>query len=341
MYSITPFPPQNTKEGWLFRPGRRKYEMEVLGRYEDLQPTKKRKVPKPAWVTSKKRQEDMDALTKELTYPSQWSVHVLFEFGGGMKTTEALLKLGPVGAYQFSFADCDQEFLKTLIDLFKLLGTVMYKTSTPAERAKVKLQGAELFTKLEMIMPSAWNTFVLHNCSYHCVDTLESCSAFWCCNMLDHERMHTLLKQMARSRKDLFASVANHYGLLEMTLIQHLDPEEGGPELALAPRRSTPSGFECRPASSLRADGELEIATVGTAKRYKLSSEEMDVLQHLWRIAEPEYEALWSAFEKHNTRCAAANRLTELSELQSTQRFEITDEHRKMMTMHSHAQVRA
>jgi hypothetical protein len=312
----------------------------VLGRYDNLQPNKKRKFPKPAWAISEKRQLAIDALTKELKYPSQWSVHVLFEFGGGMKTTEALLKLGPVGAYQFSFADCDQVFLKNLIQLFLLLGTVMYKTSTPAERAKIKLEGAEHFTKLEMIMPSAWSTMVRHVCSYHCCDTLEACSAFWCCNMLDHERMHTLLKQMARSRKDLFASVVNHYGLLEMSMFQRLEAA-GGLELALQPRRSTPAGFACRPSSSLRAEGELQISTVGDSKRYRLSSEEMDLVQHLWRNAEPEYEDLWSAFEAHNTRCAVANRLTELSELQSTQRFVISDEQRKMMTMDNHAQVRA
>jgi hypothetical protein len=311
----------------------------VLGRYEYLQPNKKRKFPKPAWATSEESQLANDALTRELKYPSQWSVHVLFEFGGGMKTTEALLKLGPVGAYQLSFADCDQVFLKNLIDLFKLLGTVMNKTSTPAERAKIKLEGAELFTKLEMIMPSAWNTMVRHLCSCHCCDTLEACSAFWTCNMLDHERMHTLLKQMARSRKDLYASVANHYGLLEMTMFARLEPA-GGPELAIQPRRSTPAGFASRPASSLRAEGELEISPVGDSKRYRLSDEEMDLVQHLWRCAEPEYEALWSAFERHN-KGAVANRITELSELQSTQRFVISDEHRKMMTMDNTAKVRA
>jgi hypothetical protein len=282
----------------------------------------------------------IDALTRELIYPSQWSVHVLFEFGGGMKTTEALLKLGPVGAYQFSFADCDQVFLKILIDLFTLLGTVMYKTSTPAERARIKLEGAELFTKLEMIMPSAWSTIVRHTCSCHCCDTLEACSAFWCCNMLDHERMHTLLKQMARSRKDLFASVANHYGLLEMTLFQLLDAD-GGPDLVLPPRRSTPAGFACRPASSLRAEGELHISPVGDCKRYKLNDDDLFTVTHLWRTAEPEYDALWTAFEKHNSRCLVADRITQLSELQSTQRFVVTDEHRKMMTMDNRAQVRA
>jgi hypothetical protein len=157
--------------------------------------------------------------------------------------------------------------------------------------------------------------------------------------MLDHERMHTLLKQMARSRKDLYASVANHYGLLEMTMFARLEPA-GGPELAIQPRRSTPAGFASRPASSLRAEGELEISPVGDSKRYRLSDEEMDLVQHLWRCAEPEYEALWSAFERHN-KGAVANRITELSELQSTQRFVISDEHRKMMTMDNTAKVRA
>jgi hypothetical protein len=69
----------------------------------------------PPWAVSKKRQEDMDEMPSELSYPSQWAeVAVLFEYGGAMKTTEALMKLGPVGAYQFSFADCDPGYVDSI-----------------------------------------------------------------------------------------------------------------------------------------------------------------------------------------------------------------------------------
>jgi hypothetical protein len=177
---------QNSKEGWLFKPARRAYEQDTLGRYEDLRPNKKRKHPKPDWQISKKRQEAIDKLTKELEYPSQWpEVSVLFEFGGGMSTTEALLKLGPVGQYQISFADCEAAFKAHLVELFPLLGSVMYKTSTPAERMKLQVEGARLFTKLEMALPSAWNTFVTVSTSSS-LAALSGAATCWTTNACTH-----------------------------------------------------------------------------------------------------------------------------------------------------------
>jgi hypothetical protein len=295
-------------------------------------------------VISKKRQLSIDELTKELEYPSGWPVvSVLFEFGGGMKTTEALQKLGPVGAYQLSFADCDPAFRMLTIRLFCLLGTVMYKDTTAEERAKISSESAELFTKIEMIMPSSWNTFVRHTCSHHCCDTLDACGPFWTCNMLDHERMHTQLKALARNRKDLFASIVKNYRYLEMSVLNRVEPnhgEGGRADLALEPRRSTPAGFAARPESSLRAEGELEIRPLGSAKATRLSPEDFVSVQQLWRIADPDYHELWTRFEQYNAKCRAADKITHLRDLPSTQRYPITDKHKKMMAMSAVALVR-
>ena len=337
MHNFPNILPQNCKEGWLFTGARRMYEQDTLGRFAELLANKKRKFPTPPWAISPKRQILIDELTKELEYPAGWpTVSVMFEFGGGMKTTEALLKLGPVGAYQLSFADCDPDFLKLILSLFSLLGRVMLKSTTPEERAKISKESAELFTKLEMIMPSSWNTFVRHTCCYHCCDTLEACGPFWTCNMLDHERMHTLLKQLARNRKDLFASMVNNYRYLEMSVLNRVAPEngeQGRPDLALEPRRSTPAGFAARPESSRRADGELAIRPLGTAKALRLGTEDFDMVQQLWRIAEPEYDALLTRFEQYNAKSRVADRITDLKDLPSTQRFPITEKHKKMMAM--------
>ena len=100
-------PSQNVADGWAFTADRRAYEQDILGRFDDLLPNAKRKFPPPDWMTSPKSQKRIDGLTKELEYPSQWAVvAVMFEFGGAMKTAEALQKLGPVGAYQLQFLDC-------------------------------------------------------------------------------------------------------------------------------------------------------------------------------------------------------------------------------------------
>jgi hypothetical protein len=226
-----------------------------------------------------------------------------------------------------------------MIDLFLLLGTVMYKTSTPSERTVLNLKSAELFTKLEMIMPSSWCSFVRHTVSSHCCDTLQACGPFWGCNMLDHERMHTQLKDMARSKKDLMASVVNNYALLELALMSRLDAGRPGPELALAPRRSTPAGYATRPGSSNRADGELDIRPLGKPRTTRLSDAEFALVQHLWRVAEPAYDELWAAFDSYNRN--HSKKIAKLSEVQDSQRFKLTDQHRLFMTMTSTAEVRA
>lgn len=326
----------------MFTPSRRAYEQNTLNRFNDLRPNKKRKKPKPPWETSSNRCLEMDDMTKELEYPSQWPVvSVMFEFGGGMSTTEALLKLGPVGAYQFSFSDAEPEFVADIVTLFHLLGKVMNKRSKPADRKEVELEGARAFTRLEMMMPSAWSTFVRHTCSSHCIDTLESCGPFWTCNMLDHERMHTLLKSLARGKKDLMASLVNNYRLLDLTMLARLSDD--GPELALEPRRSTPAGFETRPDSSRRGLGQLDISPLGEPTRTRLSNDDFNLVQELWRIAEPEYEALWTMFEVYNRRRSAATsckNIADFGDVPNTQRFHISDRQRLMMTMSNRVMVR-
>ena len=94
----------------MFTPARRTYEQNELGRYIQLLPKKKRIYPGPRWECSTKGQLRNDMITRLLKWPSSWpTVEVLFEYGGSMKTSEALLRLGPVGAYQFQFVDCDPE----------------------------------------------------------------------------------------------------------------------------------------------------------------------------------------------------------------------------------------
>jgi hypothetical protein len=67
----------------------------------------------------------------------------------------------------------------------------------------------------------------------------------------------------------------------------------------------------------------------------------MVLLQHLWRIAEPEYEALWTMFENHNKRYVDVMLdITEMLLRPPTQRMRITDLQRQMLAMPNRGQVR-
>jgi hypothetical protein len=188
-------------------------------------------------------------------------------------------------------------------------------------------------------MPTAWSSFVRHECSYHCVDTLESCGPFPACNMLEPERFHTLLKSLARSKKDLFASVVNNYELLEMSLLPRLDESDEAPQLTLPPRRSTLAGFVSRPDSSRRAEGELAMSLKGPLRSFRLTDADLQLTQNLWRITDQEYDALWTRFERHNRSVAVANKIANIKDIPD--RWDLSDKQRKFRDMSRIAKVRA
>ena len=158
--------------------------------------------------------------------------------------------------------------------------------------------------------------------------------------MLDHERMHTQLKKLARNMKDLLASVASNYRLLEMAMTSRKGPDEVAHDTAIAPRRSTPAGFETRPDSSKRADGELQIRPLGVAKTARLSQADFELVQHLWRVADADYEALWCRMESYNRRAKVADRVERIEDLPSTQRHQHSAKDRSMITMSPIVKVR-
>jgi hypothetical protein len=215
----------------------------------------------------------------------------------------------------------------------------MFKTSMPQERQAILADTARIFTELEIVMPTAWSSFVRHECSYHCVDTLESCGPFPACNMLEPERFHTLLKSLARSKKDLFASVANNYELLEISLLPRLDDSDGAPQLTLPPRRSTLAGFVSRPDSSRRAEGELAMRLKGPQRPYQLTDVDLQLTQNLWRITVPEYDTLWKRFERHNRGGTIANRIANIKDIPDS--WLLTNQQKKFLDMSRIAQVRA
>lgn len=215
----------------------------------------------------------------------------------------------------------------------------MFKTSMPQERQAILADTARIFTELEIVMPTAWSSFVRHECSYHCVDTLESCGPFPACNMLEPERFHTLLKSLARSKKDLFASVANNYELLEISLLPRLDDSDGAPQLTLPPRRSTLAGFVSRPDSSRRAEGELAMRLKGPQRPYQLTDVDLQLTQNLWRITVPEYDTLWKRFERHNRSVTIANRIANIKDIPDS--WLLTNQQKKFLDMSRIAQVRA
>ena len=101
----------------------RQYEMNVLGRFENLLPTEERKYPQPPWVCEQVRIKELDALIDigRLKVPTGWPPvrkieHVLF-----WKTSENLLFAGDAGAYLLRLLKFDETYKEKFIELLLLL----------------------------------------------------------------------------------------------------------------------------------------------------------------------------------------------------------------------------
>ena len=119
---------------YKYTPAKRSYECNKLHRFPALktQTTRaKEKQQQAPWICSKARQQAIDAFTLLLGKPSSWpDISVMFEYDGKMKTAEALLKCGPVGAYLYQWLDCDPDYRDTFIELKKVFEVAMRKVST-------------------------------------------------------------------------------------------------------------------------------------------------------------------------------------------------------------------
>ena len=328
---------------------KRLYECNTLQRFPDLKPRaidagNKSHVPaplqKPPWVCSPKRQTAIDAMSKLLAKPSQWpEISVMFQFDGGMGTAEALLKCGPVGQYQYQWLDCAPDYRELFIANKIMFATAMRKSSTPAERVFVAEAAPRLFTKLEMKMPTQYQTTVRHLIAFHIRDNLEELGPYPYRTMLDFERFHTTFKALCRNRNNPLASIEAHYELLEFCLTHRMRAPD---DWTIPAPRSSPAGYVARPASSRRGDGQLDIALTGTQRLSTLSDEDYLEVQRLWRIFDPVYEALWTRVERHNAKYSAQDpRRIAISSLEDTQRVKLTPAERLYKQMTASVTVRS
>ena len=96
------------------------------------------------------------------------------------------------------------------------------QVSTPGDRQRLKTLLPRIMTKLEIMMPTNWNTMVVHIFTFHTLQIIESAGPFHVSNILDIERFHTLFKNLARGTTNVMQSIANHYQLLEAVLAARL-----------------------------------------------------------------------------------------------------------------------
>ena len=101
----------------------RQYEIDDLGRFDDLRSTEERKYPPPPWVCPPARVTEIDGLVTSgvLRVPSSWPPVRKLEHTLHMQTSECLFLAGDAGAYLLRLMTLQDEYKEKFIELLLLL----------------------------------------------------------------------------------------------------------------------------------------------------------------------------------------------------------------------------
>lgn len=201
------------------------------------------------------------------------------------------------------------------------------KVSLPADRKWVSKNMPILMTKLEIAMPTIWNTFVVHLFVFHTTAILEAAGPYCECNMLDVERYHTLFKSFARGT-NVMASIKTNYELLEASQQNRMVEDM---EWTTTPRRSTAAGLAARADSANKKDRCVEPK--GASKEWELSPADLLQMQDLWAIENAGYDRFRDRFASYNRNRSVQSRIAHIADWVESRKDHFSDEEKLWQTM--------
>ena len=125
-------------------------------------------------------------------------------------TSQYLLLAGDLGCYILQFYDMDMHFKNLFARLYRAMESLMRKGYSNASLNTVEEELHAALAAAETMLPLMWCTGVRHYL-LHAVTYIRRCGPFFEHNMLGFERWHVMFKRLARGRRNLVASVHNHW----------------------------------------------------------------------------------------------------------------------------------
>jgi hypothetical protein len=240
------------------------------------------------------------------------------------------VNVGPVGAYLFAFLDIDSEVKQNMIQLLKILELIMRKSSTPGDRAIIRRQLPEVFTRLELALPLYIQSMVVHYLVYHAVEHLEETGPFHVSNMLDMERFQTVLKTCAKGKKNVMRSIVNNYQLLKTSMNTRL---VSPCDWVVSPCQSSTAAYLQEANSMKRTDRWHSVK--GKSRTRRLTTSEFKNLLELWSEQNAEFGALEARFkeDQKNHRSHGRRHLLVSTIAEWKPRRKLSDDERKWITM--------
>jgi hypothetical protein len=238
-----------------------------------------------------------------------------------------------VGGYTLRHVDMDADYREMFITLFRVIEKCMHKVSLPDERKWVYTNLPILMTKLEMAMPTIWNTFVVHLFVFHTVAILEAAGPYCEINMLDVERFHTRFKTFARGT-NVMASIKTNFEIMEASQQNRLVEEM---EWTAPAQRSSAAGLAARADSANKKDRCVEPK--GKSTKGVLNDADLLQVQDLWAIDVPAYDRFRDRFATYNRRRSPSSQTTHIKDWVENRQTKFSDDEKLWQTMSPTVQV--
>jgi hypothetical protein len=199
------------------------------------------------------------------------------------KLAEMLAFCGDRGKYLVGLTDIDPELKSLFIKLLDLLGKYIRVNSNGRQNKAVHKELVDVLAEFEIRLPLYWNTIARHILLHMC-KLMDKFGSFCVWNMLPVERLHVLIKKMARSSKNMLKSLDNHYDMyMSCQLKLHFE----NPKLWKHKNRKTLStAVPLKPPC-----GHIEYPA-HKGKPMKLDSSRFAELLNIWGLADPTFKAV-------------------------------------------------
>jgi hypothetical protein len=239
---------------------------------------------RPPWEASKKAckwVDDVVVPAVRIRLPSVWP-GINPKGVSALTTSQRMLLAGDLGKYFLQFYDIHTDYKDMFADLFSCLERLMRYKHTSATLLELERDMQAVLAWCEHTLPPVWCSGVKHY-NLHLCDFIRRCGPFQDHNMLAFERWHTIFKRLARGRKNILASIHNHWSMV-LASAKWRVASQGGDEW-------TTKGFDSSLAGAQEVDYTLR-AVLAKGKRTKLqiALSEFGQIQDQWAIYDPHYD---------------------------------------------------
>jgi hypothetical protein len=199
----------------VFTLPRIKKEVQMLGRFKEYAPTKKKKALKIPWRCSEKTMLKLNIFIVRIRWPT--NDPGMKPLGEWNKMAEYLALGGTRGRWLIANMKIPgKDYREKFMDVLEIVACMKQKCHTDEEKIALPTKLIQTFAWLEWKLPIFWQTITKH-LFWESLPQIFFIASFWAAGLLSVEQFHIVVKKLARGRKNIMQSFCNNYNYFTET----------------------------------------------------------------------------------------------------------------------------